>query len=120
MAKAPCIAYVRGMCLSLIRGRLSYLVAFLWLVVIPCARAADEVSSRPAPWHPTGFVGAVLSSVVFGLTGIVLAVVGFKFFDLVTPFNLEKEMCENKNVAVGILCGAIVLGICHIIAASMS
>ena len=57
---------------------------------------------------------------VFGLTGIVLAVVGFKLFDLVTPFNLEKEMCENKNVAVGILCGAIVLGLCHIIAASMS
>ena len=51
---------------------------------------------------------------------IVIAIVGFKLFDLVTPFNLEKEMCENKNVAVGILCGAIVLGICHIIAASMS
>ena len=106
--------------LSFIRGRLSFLVAFLWLLVIPCAHATDEVGSRPPPWHPTGFAGAVLSSAVFGLMGIVLAVVGFKLFDLVTPFNLEKEMCENKNVAVGILCGAIVLGICHIIAASMS
>jgi hypothetical protein len=32
----------------------------------------------------------------------------------------EKEMCENKNIAVGILCGGIVLGICWIVAASMS
>ena len=51
---------------------------------------------------------------------IVLAIIGFKLFDFITPFNLEKEMCENKNVAVGILCGGIVLGICWIVAASMS
>ena len=72
------------------------------------------------PWHPPGLVHSVIACIVFGFTGIVLAIIGFKLFDLVTPFNLEKEMCENKNVAVGILCGAIVLGICHIIAASMS
>jgi uncharacterized membrane protein YjfL (UPF0719 family) len=40
-------------------------------------------------------------------------------FDLITPFNLEKEMCENKNVAVGVLCGAIVLGVCIIVAAAI-
>lgn len=120
MATTAWISYFCGMRLPLIRCRLSFLVASLSLIAIPCAQAVDEVGSRPPPWHPTGFGGAVLSSVVFGLTGIILAVIGFKLFDLVTPFNLEKEMCENKNVAVGILCGAIVLGICHIIAASMS
>ncbi len=120
MANAPRISYLRGMRSTLIRDRVSFLTVSLSLLTIPCVRAADEAGLRPPPWHPTGFGGAVLSSVVFGLTGIVLAVVGFKLFDLVTPFNLEKEMCENKNVAVGILCGAIVLGLCHIIAASMS
>ena len=120
MANRFCISYFSGMRLFFICDRLFPLVASLWLLATPCAHAGEEVSSRPPPWHPTGFAGAVLSSVVFGLTGIILAVVGFKLFDLVTPFNLEKEMCENKNVAVGILCGAIVLGICHIIAASMS
>ncbi len=102
-----------------LRHRLPAWAASLWLLALPCVRAADE-AARPASWHPSGLGGAVLASVVFGLTGILLAVVGFKIFDLVTPFNLEREMCENKNVAVGILCGAIVLGICHIIAASMS
>ena len=62
---------------------------------------------------------AVIATVVFGFVGIVLAIVGFKLFDAVTPFNLEREMCENKNVAVGILCGAIVLGICVIVAAAI-
>jgi len=71
-------------------------------------------------WHPASFGQAVLSTFVFGLVGIVLAILGFKLFDFITPFNLEKEMCENKNIAVGILCGGIVLGICWIVAASMS
>jgi uncharacterized membrane protein YjfL (UPF0719 family) len=57
--------------------------------------------------------------VIFGLVGIVLALIGFKLFDAITPFNLEKEMCENKNVAVGVLCGAIVLGVCLIVAAAI-
>ncbi|MEO6053317.1 MAG: DUF350 domain-containing protein [Chthoniobacterales bacterium] len=71
-------------------------------------------------WHPTTLGGALLASAAFGLLGIVLAIIGFKLFDLITPFNLEKEICENKNMAVGILCGAILLGICWIIAASIS
>ena len=81
--------------------------------------AGIDPESGGAPWHPSGLMQSVLSSALFGLVGIVLAILGFKLFDLVTPFNLEKEMCENKNIAVGILCAAIVLGICHIIAASI-
>jgi uncharacterized membrane protein YjfL (UPF0719 family) len=62
---------------------------------------------------------AILATIVFGLVGIILALIGFKLFDLITPFNLEREMCENKNVAVGVLCGAIVLGVCIIVAAAI-
>jgi len=94
--------------------------------IIPVLFSASTLyaatDSLPAgdSWHPHGLLRALLSSIVFGLVGIVLAIVGFKLFDLVIPFNLEKEMCENKNIAVGIVCAAIILGICHIIATSMS
>jgi putative membrane protein len=87
------------------------------LLPVSAAHAAQDSASA---WHPTTFFEAVIASIVFGAVGIVLAVGGFKLFDLVTPFNLEREMCQNKNIAVGILCGAIVIGVCHIIAASMS
>jgi len=90
------------------------------LIAGSTVQAASDASQTGVSWHPAGFLQAVLSSIIFGLVGIILAIVGFKLFDFVTPFNLEKEMCENKNIAVGILCAAIVLGICHIIAASMS
>jgi putative membrane protein len=87
------------------------------LLAATTANAQD--SSAPVLVHQ-GFLHSVLASIVFGLVGIVLAIVGFKLFDFITPFNLEKEICQEKNIAVGILCAAIVLGICHISAASMS
>ena len=89
------------------------------LAVFAASAGPTYAASGEGPWHPTTFGEAVLATAVFGLMGIVLAIIGFKLFDLVTPFNLEKEMCENKNVAVGILCGGIVLGICWIVAAAM-
>jgi uncharacterized membrane protein YjfL (UPF0719 family) len=70
-------------------------------------------------WQPDSLLMAIVSTMVFGLIGVVLAIVGFKLFDLVTPFNLEQEMCEKQNVAVGVFCAAIVLGICMIVAAAV-
>jgi len=95
-------------------------IAARTLAILENIAGSTQAASGEGPWHPTTFGEAVLATFVFGLIGIVLAIIGFKLFDLITPFNLEKEMCENKNVAVGILCGGIVLGICWIVAASMS
>jgi uncharacterized membrane protein YjfL (UPF0719 family) len=90
------------------------------LAVFASSAVSTYAASDQPAWHPASLWEALLATAVFGLLGIILAIIGFKLFDFVTPFNLEKEMCENKNVAVGILCGAIVLGICWIVAASMS
>jgi putative membrane protein len=60
-----------------------------------------------------GFVG----SLVFGLTGIILAVLGFKVFDWITPrMDIQRELAEKHNVAVAIVCGAIILGVCYVVA----
>jgi hypothetical protein len=95
-------------------------IACVTLAIFAASAGAADAASGGGPWHPTTFGEAVLSTFVFGLVGIVLAIIGFKLFDFITPFNLEKEMCENKNIAVGILGAGIVLGICWIVAASMS
>jgi uncharacterized membrane protein YjfL (UPF0719 family) len=63
--------------------------------------------------------GALLATVAFGLAGIFLAIAGFKLFDACTKFDLEKEICDNRNMAVAILCGAMLLGICVIVAAAI-
>jgi putative membrane protein len=67
------------------------------------------------PWHPQSFEMSIIAAGVFGLLGIVLLAVGFKVFELITPkLDIEKELGE-KNVAVGIMVAALLLGIAMIV-----
>ena len=62
---------------------------------------------------------SVVSTLVFGLIGIIVAIVGFKLYDAVTPFHIEREICEKQNIAVAILSGSMILGISLIVAAAV-
>ena len=61
----------------------------------------------------------MVSTLVFGLVGVLLLVVGFKVFDLVIRHNIEHEIFEHKNMAAAVLSGFIVLGIALIVAATI-
>jgi len=68
------------------------------------------------PWPPNTLWEAALATVVFGLIGIGLAVLGFKIFDRLTPGNLEEEIVKKNNMAAAIMAAAFILGVCIIIA----
>ena len=69
----------------------------------------------------SGFGAALLATAIFGLVGIGLMLLGFKVFDWLTPkIDLEKELGENKNVAVAIIVASVMIGIAIVIAAAMS
>ncbi|MBI4624732.1 MAG: DUF350 domain-containing protein [Verrucomicrobia bacterium] len=57
--------------------------------------------------------------VLFAAVGIVAAIVGYKLFDKCTPGDLHNEIVQNKNIAAAIVAGAVILGVCIIIAAAM-
>jgi len=78
------------------------------------AEAAEGTFSL---WPPSSFGAALVSTVAFGVVGIALAVGGFKVFDALIKYDLEKEICEKQNVAVAILSAGVILGICLIVAA---
>ena len=59
---------------------------------------------------------SILSTVIFGAIGIIMAIAGFKLFDAVIHFNVEQEICEKNNIAAAILAGSMIIGICLIIA----
>jgi putative membrane protein len=88
----------------------------LWAAIAADAPEAGAVP--PEFWQHLwgGFVGTV----IFGLLGIALAVLGFKVFDWLTPrIDIQRELGEKHNIAVAILVGAILLGICHIVAVAV-
>ena len=55
----------------------------------------------------------------FAAFGIGAAIAGYKLFDYFTPGDLHKEILENKNIAAAIVAGAVILGVCIIVAAAM-
>ncbi len=91
---------------------------FLGLAFTPSALSAAEANAA-ASWHAQSLAQAVAYMLIFAAIGIILAVVGYKIFDKCTPGDLNKEILEHRNVAAAIIAGAVILGVCIIVAAAM-
>ena len=59
------------------------------------------------------------AALIFAVIGITVFVVAFAIIDRMTPYQLWREIVEEKNVALAVLVGAMSIGICIIIAAAV-
>ena len=59
------------------------------------------------------------AALAFAFIGIAIFVVSFLIIDTMTPYDLWKEIVEDKNMALAIMIGAMSIGICIIIAAAV-
>jgi uncharacterized membrane protein YjfL (UPF0719 family) len=59
------------------------------------------------------------AALVFAFIGIIVFVLSFALIDKLTPYDLWKEIVEEKNVALAVLVGAMSIGVCIIIAAAV-
>ena len=69
----------------------------------------------PSDFHP----GYLLNAIVYAILGIVIFVLAFAITDKLTPYDLWKEICEERNMALAIMVGAMSIGMCMIIAAAV-
>jgi len=67
----------------------------------------------------SGLSSGVVATVVYSLIGIVMASIGFKMVDFLTPGNLADEVANKGNRALAILAGSMILGVCIIIASAV-
>lgn len=65
------------------------------------------------------FQDGVISTLIYAVIGIVVAVVSYFIVDLIIPGKMGKQIAEDKNLPIAIVAGAMILGICMIIAASI-
>jgi putative membrane protein len=61
----------------------------------------------------------IVNAIVFSFLGVLIFWVCFRMMDRLTPYLLWKEIIEEHNTALAIVVGALSLGICLIIAASI-
>jgi len=61
----------------------------------------------------------ILNAVLYAALGVTAFVIAFTIVSKLAPFDLWKEIVQERNVAAAIFAGAVALGLCWIIAATM-
>jgi putative membrane protein len=67
----------------------------------------------------SAIVRPAVMSLVFSTIGLVMFAVAFKIITMIAPFSMRKEIEEDQNIALGIMVGAVMLGLAIIIAAAI-
>ena len=62
---------------------------------------------------------AVVASLVFALLGIVVFGLAFWVITKVAPFSIRKEIEEDQNTSLGIVIGAVIIGLSLIISSAI-
>jgi hypothetical protein len=65
-------------------------------------------------------VKSLLEVIIFGALGLVILVVGYRVLDMATPFDLNKEIAEDDNVAAGALAAGMLIAMAIVIHAAMA
>ena len=64
-------------------------------------------------------VRAIISSLIFVGIGFVVFLFAFFLITKIAPFSIRKEIEEDQNTALGIVIGAVLIGLSIIIAAAI-
>ncbi len=80
--------------------------------------AQEQTQAQPSMLGD--LVRHLLAAVIFAALGIVVLAVAWMIIVRVTPFSVRKEIEEDQNTALGIVTGAVILGISIIIAAAIA
>ncbi len=62
----------------------------------------------------------ILDTAIYSLVGIIMMGIGIFLVILFTPFSVKKEIEDDQNTSLGIIIGAVILGIAIIIAGVVS
>jgi uncharacterized membrane protein YjfL (UPF0719 family) len=61
----------------------------------------------------------ILATLVYSAIGIVIFIVAYRVAEKLLPFDLDKELAEDQNTAVGVLMGSVMIGLALIIASAI-
>jgi uncharacterized membrane protein YjfL (UPF0719 family) len=64
-------------------------------------------------------LSGIIGTIVYSALGLIVLLIGFKIFDMMTPFSLNKEIAEDDNVAAGVVVAGIMVALGIIVAAAI-
>ena len=98
-------------------------------IALPAARAAAAVAavfqaskftrSQEIPMIEYLKPAALVGTLVYSLIGVIIMFVSFIVIDKITPYDLWKELCENRNQPIATVAAAFLIAIAIIVAAAI-
>jgi putative membrane protein len=79
--------------------------------------AVPPVEPRIIP--PVLSWASLLTSIVYGLVGLILLLIGYYVYEIITPWSVKEELISHRNPAVGMVVAAFILGMAIVIAAAI-
>jgi putative membrane protein len=64
---------------------------------------------------PEYFFGDLVATVAFGIVAILLIILGYVAFDRLTPKLDFNDLLHKGNLALGVVIGSFLLGLCYVI-----
>jgi putative membrane protein len=64
---------------------------------------------------PEYFFGDLVATFAFGFLAILLIIFGYVTFDKLTPKLDFNDLINKGNMAMGVVIGAFILGLCYVI-----
>ena len=99
----------RGWIVGLVVGQVSAAIA----------GEAPAVPVEPRILVPALTWAGVLASIVYGLLGLILLLIGYYVYELVTPWSVKEELITHRNPAVAMVVAAFIVGMAVVIAAAI-
>ena len=63
--------------------------------------------------------GFIIEGIVFSIVGLIILMVGYKVFDMATPYDLNRQIAEENNTAAGVAVAGVLISLGIIVAAAM-
>ena len=84
------------------------------------ANAQADTAVADAPMIDFKVLGGfIIEGIVFSIVGLIILMVGYKVFDMATPYDLNRQIAEENNTAAGIAVAGVLISLGIIVAAAM-
>ncbi|MBI3270374.1 MAG: DUF350 domain-containing protein [Planctomycetes bacterium] len=80
---------------------------------------AEQAKPSTLDWGVQSTLAHLLPTVLYVSMGLLFFALAFWLMCKIAPFSVRKEIEEDQNISLGIVMGAVILGIAIIVAAAI-
>lgn len=94
-------------------------IAFAIFATQAIAQDAEAAAEETALFDWKAIARDIIMVSIFSIVGLIILMIGYKVFDIATPYDLNRQIAEENNVAAGVAVAGVLVSLGLIVAAAM-